>query len=794
MFQNNLIAGASGQGGFYPYQIEQSLRFNDDDSAYLSRTFPSAGNRKTWTWSGWVKRGNLTGARMGVFTSTDAGGASYTGLEIDPTNGLRVYDNNSGGEFLTSAVFRDTSSWYHILWAVDTTQATSTDRLKIYVNGVQIASFVSITYPTLNADTRVNIAAQHSIGSWNPTIAHPFDGYMAEVNFIDGTALDPTSFGETKSGIWVPKAYSGSYGTNGFYLSFADSAAIGDDLSGNANDWTANNLVSADVLLDSPTQNWAVLNSTIRQYSAVDFTSDGNLKYQVGANGGATDVIFATIPMPSGKWYCEVLINATATGQWIGVSSNITAAGLGTFGAGVRNPGYAYRVSSGNKCNNDNVGVAYGTSSTVNDIIGIAMDADAGSIEFFKNGVSLGVAFTGMTNAGGGWLFGADSDPNGSFTFNFGQSAFTYTPPTDFLPLNTANLPDPVIDPAQDDVPADYFNTALYTGTGATQSITGVGFQPDWVWFKRRGAVENHWLTDAVRGSTKGLFSNLTDAEATRTDQLTSFDADGFSLGADAAGYTNISGQSYVAWNWLAGNGTASNTSGSITSTVSVNQKAGFSVVGYTGNGSLQQTVGHGLGAAPKMVIVKNRDESDATFDHWWVYHSGTSNPPNRALKLSGTDAEISSTVYWWNNPTDTVFGLANTSDARYTNDNTRDYIAYCFAEVEGYSKIGSYTGNGSTDGPFVYCGFRPAWVLVKRTDAVENWHLLDEKRDPFNFMDNELYANLSNAEGVIGSDRIDFVSNGIKVRTSNGGYNASGGTYIFACFAEQPFKFSNAR
>ena len=779
--------------GFYPYQIEQSLRFNDDDSAYLSRTPAGAGNRKTWTWSGWVKLGNPSGADYLFATRGSADDATFfrLGFSLSATGSLDVTAFNSATfALLTAAVFRDPSAWYHVVFALDTTQATASDRAKLYVNGIQQTVFTTANYPALNADFGINRAAEHNIGRQPVDGTNLFDGYMAEVNFIDGTALDPTSFGETKSGIWVPKAYAGSYGTNGFYLSFADSAAIGDDLSGNGNDWTANNLVATDVLLDSPTQNWAVLNSTIRQFSAVDFTSDGNLKYQVGANGGATDVIFATIPMPSGKWYCEVLINATATGQWIGVSSNIAAAGLGTFGAGVRNPGYAYRVSSGNKCNNDNVGVAYGPSSTVNDIIGIAMDADAGSIEFFKNGVSLGVAFTGMTNAGGGWLFGADSDPNGSFTFNFGQSAFAYTPPAGFLPLNTANLPDPVIDPAQDDVPADYFNTVLYTGNSAARSITGVGFQPDFLWTKCRSTAESHRLHDAVRGGNGTVLyelnSNETASEGTDT-LVSSFESDGFAIAA-GANSPNVSGRTYVAWNWLAGNGTASNTDGSITSTVSVNQKAGFSVVSYTGTGA-NATVGHGLGAAPALIIAKDRTAA-RTFDQWPVLHQATG-AAGALVYLHATGAGVADSVVWNNtNPTSDVFSIGTWGGVNYSGDA---FIAYCFAEVEGYSKFGSYTGNGSTDGPFVYCGFRPAFVMVKRTDVANSWVMFDSERNPHNVTDKYLIANLSTAEGTGSgsSDLHDFVSNGFKVRSSNLAQNASGGTYIFMAFAEIPVKYS---
>jgi hypothetical protein len=247
--------------GFYPYQIEQSLRFNDDDSAYLSRTPASAGNRKTWTWSGWVKRGNVN-TSLSMLNVGD-GALFVTAFRF--TNGAvfqfqDYQEPNYNLVWASSAVFRDPSAWYHVVFAYDSTQATSSAAATLWINGVQQAlGFTAFSGGySQNRDGYINDTRNHTLGRYyGSTYA---DGYMAEVNFIDGTALDPTSFGEFKSGIWVPKAYAGSYGTNGFYLSFADSAAIGDDLSGNGNDWTANNLVATDVLLDSPTENYAVLN------------------------------------------------------------------------------------------------------------------------------------------------------------------------------------------------------------------------------------------------------------------------------------------------------------------------------------------------------------------------------------------------------------------------------------------------------------------------------------------------------------------------------------------------------
>jgi hypothetical protein len=289
-----------------------------------------------------------------------------------------------------------------------------------------------------------------------------------------------------------------------------------------------------------------------------------------------------------------------------------------------------------------------------------------------------------------------------------------------------------------------------------------------------------------VRGSTKQLYSNATDVEGTVTDALTAFNSNGFSLGANVG--LNQNATTYVAWQWKAGGTAVTNTSGSITSTVSAGATQGFSVLTYTGNGTAGATVGHGLGVAPKMVIVKRR----SAIESWGVYHASL---PSAAyyLVLNSTAAQDGAGGSIWNStaPSSTVLTLGTST---YSNTNTSTYVAYCFSEVAGYSKFGSYTGNGSSNGPFVYFGFRPKLVLYKRTDTTGNWNIFDSSRDTYNPEQSTLWPNLSNAESVSSSYAIDFTSNGMKLRTTNTDFNASGGTYIFAAFAENPFKNSLAR
>jgi len=326
------------------------------------------------------------------------------------------------------------------------------------------------------------------------------------------------------------------------------------------------------------------------------------------------------------------------------------------------------------------------------------------------------------------------------------------------------------------DKPTDYFNTVTYTGTGSTQSITGVGFQPDWIWGKGRTlAGYNHGLVDSVRGVSKLIYSNLTEAEETYSTGVTSFDSDGFSVGS--GNVFNNGSNTYVAWNWLASNTTASNTDGSITSTVSANTTSGFSIVSYTSTGS-NATVGHGLGVAPSMMIFKRRSGDT---ENWPVYHKDMG--ATHIMLLNATDAK-SDTATRFNDtePTSSVFSLGTSGD---TNGGTSPFIAYCFAEKKGYSKFGSYTGNGSTEGSFIYTGFKPAWVMMKRTNTTGSWTILDNKRNTFNIIGEYLLAN--NNSGGIDFDNLDFLSSGFKLR-NNSFNNGSGDTIIYMAFAESPF------
>lgn len=345
---------------------------------------------------------------------------------------------------------------------------------------------------------------------------------------------------------------------------------------------------------------------------------------------------------------------------------------------------------------------------------------------------------------------------------NFGQRPFAYPAPEGFKALNTQNLPAPAIAK-----PANYVNPVLYTGNGSTQTVSGVGFQPDLVWLKSRSNALDHKLTDAIRGTTKGLESNTADAESTDTNGLTAFTSNGFSLGSDATYNTNAA--TYVAWNWKTG------------------VTPGFDILSYTGDGNSGRTVSHGLGVAPALVIVKNRDDNSTD---WAVWHQALAN--SEGLNLNTQAGKFTATTYWNSTtPGSSVLTLGNSA---LVNGSTKSYVAYLWAEVPGFSKFGSYTGNGSSDGPFIWCGFAPTFVLARRTDAINNWSLYDSARSSYNQIDAFLYGNLSNAESSTSASAVDFLSNGFKARGNGSNLNDPGGSYIFAAFAEHPFKTARAR
>mgnify|MGYP003117978025 CR=1 FL=1 len=947
-FYDAIRVGASGAADF---TVERSLRFNDDDSAYLSKTPSSAGNRKTFTYSCWFKRGNL-GTQSGAFLKAGPTSSNYFKINIANDHKLYVLATISGAYteyFRSTQLFRDTSAWMHLVLRWDTTNSTAGDRVRVYLNGTEVTDH-SGSNPALNLDGFVNDTNQHEIGA-STVNSQYWDGYIAEVNLIDGFSYDPSYFGETnaETGQWNPKKYTGGYGTNGFYLNFSDNSGttattLGKDSSGNGNNFTPNNFVTGDAVKDTPSNNFAVLN-VLSKSSGVT-TQEGNL-YAQGSSGWRT--VVGNFHMSSGKWYWEIQIKQVGNSIY-GILPATRANGRQDFYADIYTGSYSdeWGYSAGGTLYNSASGTSsWGSTYTVGDILGFALDMDNGTLDIKKNGSTTGSQITGISttkeyraaftyytsgtqsniNFGQDSTFAGQKTAQGN-TDGSGQGDFYYAPPSGYKALCSANLPDPTIL-----LPNKHFDTVLYTGDGnATRTFSNVlEFQPDWFWTKIRDANYAHLLYDSVRGpgQLKALASQTKGAEGAELDNTTygylnSFDANGFSVtkGSSSTNFFNQSSKNYVTWNWNAGNtdgvtyrvvvvtdsgnkyrfrnsantatfaqsavtldlaegGTyifdgsdssmdshpivlaensngspmyetgvtyeldgsavanaaayasgyasattrrllftvpasapnlyyvcynhlgmggaintnttlgSSNFDGSTQSTVKANTSAGFSIVLYTGQQNATDTIGHGLGVQPQVVISKSRN-STYTYTQWYVYHHKLST--NYFVFLNETNAQGNGLGDYYVDASfsSTVFAVGD--DIYGPNVSNNNYVAYCFSEVAGYSKFGSYTGNGNAEGTFVFTGFRPAWLLIKNYGASGfDWVIQDNKRSPFNLADNKLNSNTSSAEQT-DYDKLDILSNGFKSRVADAGINANGASYIYLAFAESPFKNSRAR
>jgi hypothetical protein len=777
------------------YDVNNSLRIRKSASAYLNRTNGTSTNQNKGTWSFWFKRGQLGVAQRvfeGKTANTDAG---IMAIEFFADDTFVIGGWNANWR-VTTQVFRDPSAWYHIVVAVDTTQATANNRILVYVNGSQITAFGTTNNPTQNSTFGLNNnSASLLIGVDSFSLGRSTDGYLAEVNFIDGQTLTPSDFGstDTTTGVWKPKAYTGTYGTNGYYLKFSDiattsgsNAGLGKDFSGNTNYWTTNNIsvtsgVTYDAMTDSPTNTSA----TVANYATLNYIDTNTASSISGANlnwtsPGVDREIRGTIGVSSGKYYWEVVVTSGNTAH-VGVDTLNTTI-LSDY-VGSTSTSWGINLSNGNK-RNAGSSVSYGSSFADNDIMMCALDMDNSKIWWGKNGTwfasgdpaaGTNAAFTNLS----GYTLAFACTPRNSSSVNFGQRPFAYTPPTGFVRLNTYNLPTPAVLKGN-----TVMDATLYTGTGSSLSVTNAGaFKPDFVWVKGRSGATDHALSDSVRGATSDLVSNSSAAATTQSTGLTAFDTSGFTVGALAKMNTNTS--TYVGWQWKGGNSSGvSNTDGSITTTISASATAGFSVIKFTGT-QANATIGHGLGVAPKMVIVKTYGGGTRG---WRVYHASVGN--TKYLILNDTSAETTDSTAWNNTtPTSTVISLGANGE---TNNGGSLMIAYAWAEIAGFSRFGSYTGNGSADGPFVYLGFRPKFILIKSSSAsATNWSIRDTTRDSYNVSANELNPNLSDAEGTTPST-IDVLSNGFKFRGTSAGGNGSGTTYIYAAFAESPFASNN--
>lgn len=786
----------AGAGAYAGYQIGNSMLL-DGSSDYITWTPGSAGDDSTrFVFSCLFKR---CASGKGTLLNAGTSSSSYTNIGFQSGDALEFVqvDSSTVSSVSTSKLFRDFGSWYHLVVIYNSNEASSDDRIKVFVNGVQ----QTLTHTnSVDSARAVDFASTdgHSIGRRHAQNDEYFNGYIAEVTYLDGgTASDATDFGEfhADTGAWRPISASPSYGSNGYFLDFADASPnLGDDESGNTNDWTESGSPAQSE--DSPTKNYATWNGLDKHTSGVTL-SNGALGFS--NTNGSQDSARATIFVDSGKWYWEITMTTGATCT-IGIGDNLATLddGPGNASGADNANSWGYRSNDGDMINLGSL-TSYGNSYTTGDVIGVALDMDTGAIWFSKNGTWQNSATVGeieagtTTNAAVTGLSGKTLAPMHSNessavqTVNFGQSSFSYTAPDGFNNLTAANINDPAITK-----PSDHFDVLAYTGNGTAigsggKAVSGADFQPDVVWIKNRDQNDSHHVYDAVRGVTNNLHTDTVDHGATDTEGLSTFDSGGFTVGNNVEVNTNT--EDYISALWKANGAGSSNSDGSITSTVSVNDDAGISIISYQGTGA-NATVGHGQSAAPELLIGKKyaANGGDGT-RNWPVWHKDLSSA-SQVLLFNLTYGEVGAASYF--NSTDPTSSVFSIGTAQETNFNGDDYVFYAFRSIPGFSKVFSFNGNANSDGRFIYLGFEARWVLIKPSTRSDSWLLFDTVRSTFNVIDDNLKADSNGAEATDSLRQLDINSNGLKIRSSHNSINDSGHTYIGVAFAKHPFGGSN--
>jgi len=713
MFDSRLIYRLTGEAGFYDYTIPYSARFNDDDTAYTTFTC-AAGDRRQWTVAFWLKRANLSLADHPTLYSHN--NKEFVRFEAD--NSITTAVNANAKTY--AQVVRDPTDWMHFCWAVDTDQATAANRSRLYINGIENTTSGGAD-PALNGDSGdFNENGKNMYWGYNVNGGKYLDGYLAECHFIDGTQYAASDFGESKYGIWIPKAFKGTYGTNGSYLDFSNSSDFGEDQSGESNDFTDSNLATNDQVLDTPTNNYPTLN--VLHHLSTATLANGNLDCSGAENEYATIIIPST-----GKWGWEITVSENGSFGLEDIDANEEVA-----------------------------------ADVSGEVVEMLVDMVGGTLKKKVDGGGLETIEAAL-NTSSEWYpyFKA------ACSVDFGQGDYAPTE-SGYKTLCSDNITNPTITDS-----STGFGIALWTGDASDdRDIGNFGFDLSggcMLWTKHRGAVTNHEIYDTVRGVTKALHSNDTDTEATQDGNvLQSFDDGSFQVGDTDPGL-NDNANTYVAWCFRMG------------------ATYGFDIQTYEGTG-VAHAENHDLGGVPELMIVKNLD----TANSWLVYHHHALNktdPETDYGLLEGTLAWADASVMWNDTaPTSTQFTIGNHVAVNTNNDS---HIAYLWRSIPGFSRVFSYEGNANADGTFVYCGFRPKYVLLKDADDVTHWFMYDTERNTYNPVDNNLQPDDTAGEATVTA--LDIVSNGFKLRSNSGDYNTTH-TYVGVAYAEQPGKYSNAR
>ena len=840
-------------------EIERSLRFDNGDGAHLTRDHAVAGNKKQWTFSCWIKRSNLGGDTFDAGEMRIFGGDTNASHIFLQSGEVIAWDMSDGSgtdaTLVTNRMIRDHVNWFHLVCALDTDESTANNRMRMYINGVEETAFNTRSNPPENwAINRMNNDGVHALGrrtSAQGSDGMRFDGYMAEIQWVDGQQLDPSYFGytDTLTGTWRPKRYEGTYGTNGFHLDFSDNTStttLGYDKSGNNNHFTLVNFVKQDAVPDSPTNNFATWRIQGHPFhSTATKFQRGNLEIETGTSGGGGSL--ARTPTSSyvvnaGKWYNETWNIATYSMatvcpvQTMVARANDNTRKIMIFSSDGKL--YDYRNAS-----SDSSPSTYAASWTNGDIIGTLIDMDQPTpvCYFSKNGQWAngsgawnqsdpytsggGIAMTGdmlthtdndpafqgfvgfsWSSAGGGtnakWMtnFGQDGSfanrtgAVGQYQDSAGIGNFRYPVPSGALALCSKNLTRTNKKTASEIInPKRHVDCVVYTGAGSgTQDIDSLEFQPDFVWIKGRSSGW-HVLCDSVRGVGKILASNENAVENNSSDSQTAFQAflpNGFRVGHNGSWYVNggsgSSSQSQVAWCWKAGGAAVSNSDGTITSQVSANQEAGFSIVTWTGSGA-DASIGHGLGTKPQVVWVKSRSNNDS----WKVWFKGITTSDPYSFQLNDNGANYSGSDKWYNSPngndtTTTTFGVSNDNA---TNRGSATFVAYCFSARKGYSAFGTYKGNGNINGKFIHTGFKPRIIICKKYSSTDDWQIWDTERDPHNIGHNRLFPSSAAAESTnvsSSTSQLEIYGDGFQWRGTSNDTNGDGDSYLYMCWGEE--------
>jgi len=756
--------------------------FDSASSSYMSKAWgTTADSDKTQTYSFWHRR-TVFGVEQDLFMQRN-GGQCY--IFFDTNDRLNVAFDAAYTAYIPAMMFRDPTAWYHIVVRVDTTQVTSTDRVKVDVNGVEQTDInTNHNMPQNTTTDLLRTGGTMAICRNEFGTDDYVDGLLADVHVQDGIVGAATDFGEfDASGVWKPITASVSYGTNGFHIDFRDSSDLGDDESGNANDFTASGMGTDHQVADTPGRVYPIISPVDHVGTSTPATiSEGGRK----AAGWSNDRLIAlSMPVIESGCYLEAVVDTAGDemfGLWVSSTKPLGAAS--TSSPHTDSASCVLRVAT-NTVYNEGSSSSF-SPATISSADVLMLAYKDGQFFYGKNGTWENSA---VPNSETGELFTIASSSEKTIHFVIGRSGaggpvytirteeadWSYTAPTWAVPISSFNMPEAAVPK-----PSNYFDVALYTGNGTAigssgNEISSLDFQPDLVWIKNRDAADGHRVFDAVRGATKYVVPDAQQAQVTDTESLSTFDADGFTVGDEVGVNTNT--ENYVSWNWKGdGSSGASNSDGTITTTINAIATTGVSFGTFTGNATAGATLGHGLSAAPDFVFLQDISNGSKQIA---AYHSALGG--TKYLVFDTTGSAVTSSIYW--NDTDASSSVITIGSHSDVNASGQTFGFWAFTEVSGFSKFGSFEGNGNANGPVVYCGFRPALVICKSIDSTSSWHMHDYQREGYNVDNDDLYVDSASAEGT--ADQIDFLANGFKLRISTDPNVAE--TYVFMAFAENP-------